>query len=73
VNKWAEYQCSDADDNEPNNKPHHNQITTKSQHLKKERKKRIEEDILPVYDPSKNKSMSAEQEEELLELMKGQA
>lgn len=68
VNKWAEYQCSDADDNEP----HHSQITTKSQHLKKYKKER-KEDILPVYDPSKNKQMSAEQEEELLELMKGQA
>lgn len=73
VVKWAEFQCSDSDDNEPNHKPPHRQITNKSQHLKKERKKRIEEDILPVYDPSKNKAMSREQEEELLELMKGQA
>lgn len=73
VVKWAEFQCSDSDDNEPNHKPPHRQITNKSQHLKKERKKRIEEDILPVYDPSTNKTMSREQEEELLELMKGQA
>lgn len=73
VVKWAEFQCSDSDDNEQNHKPPHRQITNKSQHLKKERKKRTEEDILPVYDPSNNKTMSREQEEELLELMKGQA
>lgn len=72
VNKWAEYQCSDADDNEPNHKPHHNQITNKSQHLKKYKKERKEE-LLPVYDPSLNEEMSKEQEEELLELMKGRA
>ena len=71
VNKWAEYQCSDADDNEPNHKPHHNQITTKSQHYKKEKKERKEEYI--SYDPSINKEMSKEQEDELLELMKGEA
>lgn len=71
VNKWAEYQCSDAEDNEPNHKQQYRQITDKSQHYKKEKKERKEE--IYTYDPSLNKEMSKEQEEELLELMKGQA
>ena len=71
VNKWALFQCLDDEDNTPNHKPHHKQITSKSQHYKKEKKERKEEYI--SYDPSLNKEMSKEQEDELLELMKGEA
>ncbi len=67
VVKWAEYQCLSADDNKQNNTPDHKPITNESQHLKKERNKRIEE--IPVYDPSKNKQMDQDMENELLKIM----
>lgn len=73
VVKWAFYQGCDDDDDKQNRKQVSKQIANKSQHLKKEKKERNQEDILPVYDPSQNKTMTQEQEEELLELMKGEA
>lgn len=69
VIKWADYQCSDDDGRTENAQ----KLARKSQHLKKYKNTRSKEDILPVYDPSKNETMSKEQEEELLELMKGEA
>lgn len=69
VIKWDEYQGFDADGRTEIAQD----LAPKSQHYKKYKKARSKENILPVYDPSLNKEMSKEQEEELLELMKGQA
>lgn len=69
VIKWAEYQGLDAEGRTEIARS----LAPKSQHLKKEKKRRSKEDILPVYDPSLNKTMTEEQEKELLELMKGEA
>lgn len=73
VIKWAEYQGFDDSGRTENDTQIAQKLAHKSQHLKKEKKTRSKEDILPIYDPSLNKTMTAEQEEELLGLMKGEA
>ena len=73
VIKWAFYQGGDDSDDTQNRTQVSTQLARKSQHLKKYKKERNQEDILPTYDPSTNKTMSIEEEEELLELMKGAA
>ncbi len=73
VIKWGEYQGFDDGDCTQNRTQSAHEIALKSQHLKKYKNTRSKEDILPVYDPSLNDSMTDEQAEELLELMKGTA
>lgn len=49
------------------------QTTNNKQEIKEAKELKNIYNTIPVYDPSLNKEMSKEQEEELLELMKGQA
>ena len=73
--KYDEYQGRNKQTNKPSNKQlTNNQQTTNNKQETKETKalKNIYNSV-PVYDPSTNQQMSKEQEEELLELMKGQA
>ena len=73
VVKWAEFQGRDDDVRTPNRTQNAQNFAPKSQHLKKEKNTRIQEDILPIYDDSENKTMSEEEERELMSLMKGEA
>ena len=73
--KYGIYQ---GDDGEPNQQANQ-QITNKqptdnhnTRHIRKKEGKNIYNSI-PIYDPSGNKTMTAEEEEELLNLMKGEA
>jgi len=73
--KYDEYQGRNKQTNKPSNKQlTDNQQTTNNKQETKETKalKNIYNSV-PVYDPSANQQMSKEQEEELLELMKGRA
>lgn len=69
--KYGFYQGWDDDGNQQINQQSNQQTTNKQPQYKKYKKERKEE--IYTYDPSLNKEMSKEQEEELLELMKGQA
>lgn len=75
VLKYDEYQGFGDENDKQNDK----QATSKRQAsdntiIKKEgNKERNIYNSLPVYDPSKNKNMTLEEENELLELMKGEA
>ena len=79
VVKWAEYQGFDPDINKQINIQSNKRLTNDQQTANNTiRNKEIKEgkniyNSLPSYDPSKNKIMSEEEENELLELMKGQA
>ena len=79
VVKWAEYQCYDDNSNKRFNTPSNNQSTndqqTANNTIRNIRNKELKNiyNSVPVYDPSINETMSKEEEEELLELMKGRA
>lgn len=75
VNKWAEFQGSDGStDKQTDKQPtKHRQRTDNTLRNKEVKEGEKIFNSIPVYDPSLNKEMSKEQEEELLELMKGQA
>ena len=73
--KYGIYQ---GDDGEPNQQ--HNQQSTNNQptdnhntrNIRRKEGKNIDNSI-PIYDPSSNRTMTAEEEKELLSLMKGEA
>lgn len=73
--KYDFYQGCDDE----NHQQEHNQITNKSptnHHIKRNKEIKKEKNIynsLPIYDTSKNKKMSQEEMEELMNLMKGEA
>ena len=79
--KYGFYQGDDDDSNQQNNqqnsqqianKPPTNRHNTRNKESKKGKNK-YNSDSLPIYDTSVNEPMSKELEEELLEIMKGQA
>ena len=79
VNKWAEYQCADEMSDKQNDKQIDKQVTSNRQasdntirNIRNKRNKEIYNN-LPIYDPSKNVSMSKEEEAEILQMMKGQS
>lgn len=80
VNKWALYQGFDAESDKQNDKAPDKRATNERQtsdntirNIRNKRSKEIKNiySDLPVYDPSKNILMSKEEEEEILQIMKG--
>lgn len=73
--KYAEYQDADGKSDKQNDKQMTNKWQTNGNTIrnKESKKERNIYNSLPVYDPSKNKNMTLEEENELLELMKGEA
>jgi len=75
VNKWADYQGFDDDKGKQNGKRWANGGQTVGNTIRNKEKKEGKNiyNSLPIYDPSKNEEIGEELENELLELMKGQA
>jgi hypothetical protein len=79
VNKWADYQCADeiSDkliDKQIDKQPTSNRQATDNtiRNIRNKRNKEIY-NTLPVYDPSNNVSMSKDEEQEIMQMMKGQS